>query len=53
MKITDVSIDNRTSVFILVVIVVILGLSAYLTLPRESSPDISIPLVILKKSKKK
>ena len=47
MKITDVSIDNRTSVFILVVIVVILGLSAYLTLPRESSPDISIPLVIV------
>jgi multidrug efflux pump len=47
MKITDVSIDNRTSVFIIVVIIVILGLSAYLTLPRESSPDISIPLVIV------
>ena len=47
MKITDVSIDNRTSVFILVIIIVILGLLAYLTLPRESSPDISIPLVIV------
>jgi len=47
MKITDVAIDNRTSVFILVFIIVILGISAYLTLPRESSPDISIPLVIV------
>lgn len=47
MKITDVAIDNRTSVFILVIIILILGLSAYITLPRESSPDISIPLVIV------
>lgn len=47
MKITDVAIDNRTSIFILVVIIIILGLSAYLTLPRESAPDISIPLVIV------
>ena len=47
MKITDVAIDNRTSVFILVFIIIILGITAYLTLPRESSPDISIPLVIV------
>ncbi len=47
MKITDVAIDNKTSVFILVIIVLILGVSAYITLPRESSPDISIPLVIV------
>ena len=47
MKITDVSIDNRTSVFILVIIIVLLGVSAYITLPRESAPDISIPLVIV------
>lgn len=47
MKITNVAIDNRTSVFILVVIIVFLGLSAYLTLPRESAPDISIPWVIV------
>lgn len=47
MKITDISIDNRTSVFILVVIIIILGLSAYITLPRESSPDITIPLIIV------
>jgi multidrug efflux pump subunit AcrB len=47
MKITDVAIDNRTSIFILVVIILIMGISAYVTLPREASPDISIPLVIV------
>ncbi|MGD8306813.1 MAG: efflux RND transporter permease subunit, partial [Ignavibacteria bacterium] len=47
MKITNVAIDNRTSVFILVIIIIMMGLSAYITLPREASPDISIPLVIV------
>lgn len=47
MKLTDVAIDNRTSVLILILIIIILGVSAYLTLPRESAPDISIPLVIV------
>ena len=47
MKLTNIAIDNRTSVFIILVILVFMGLSAYLTLPRESRPDISIPLVII------
>ena len=47
MKLTDVAIDNRTSVLILVIIIVFLGLTAYINLPRESYPDISIPLVIV------
>lgn len=47
MKITDVSIDNRTSVFILVFIIIIAGTVSYVTLPRESSPDVQIPLVIV------
>jgi multidrug efflux pump len=47
MKITDVSVDNRTSVLILVIIIIILGVGAYVSLPREASPDISIPLVIV------
>lgn len=47
MKLTNVAIDNRTSVFILVMIIVFMGLTAYITLPREASPDISIPLVIV------
>ncbi len=47
MKITDVSIDNRTSVFILVFIIILIGITSYVRLPRESSPDIQIPLVII------
>ncbi len=47
MKLTNVSIENRTSVFILVFIITIMGISSYLSLPRESAPDIEIPLVIV------
>lgn len=47
MKITNVAIDNRTSIFVLIVIIAILGLTAYVTLPREASPDVNIPLVIV------
>lgn len=47
MKLTDVSIDNRTSVFILIGIIIIAGLISYYSLPRESSPDVQIPLVIV------
>ncbi|MGD8778406.1 MAG: efflux RND transporter permease subunit [Ignavibacteria bacterium] len=47
MKITDVSIDNRTSIFILTIIIIIFGLTSYISLPREASPDVNIPLVIV------
>ena len=47
MKLTDVSIDNRTSVFILIFVIFIAGASAYISLPREAAPDIQIPLVIV------
>lgn len=47
MKLTNVSINNRTSVFILIFIIVIMGVSAYVSLPRESTPDVNIPLVII------
>ncbi|HEX6202538.1 MAG TPA: efflux RND transporter permease subunit, partial [Thermoanaerobaculia bacterium] len=47
MKVIDVSLRHRATVFFLTVFLVIAGLSAYATLPRESSPDISIPMVIV------
>src|SRR5690606_27172047 len=47
MKITNIAIDNRTSVIILVIIIIIMGITAYVSLPREAAPDISIPLVIV------
>src|SRR5690349_5462962 len=37
------SIENRTAIFILTLILSIWGISAYNTLPKESFPDISLP----------
>lgn len=47
MKITEISINNRTSVFVLMFIVIIAGILSYIGLPRESAPDIKIPLVVI------
>ncbi|HMB55313.1 MAG TPA: efflux RND transporter permease subunit, partial [Thermoanaerobaculia bacterium] len=45
--ITDASLRHRATIFFLTLFVVLAGFSAYLTLPRESSPDISIPQIIV------
>ncbi len=47
MKLTDISIDNRTSVFILIFVIIIAGISSYNSLPREAAPDVQIPLIIV------
>lgn len=47
MKITNLAVDNKTSVFVLIAIIIIQGIIAYTTLPREAAPDITIPLVIV------
>jgi len=39
------SVDNSTSVFILTLIITVLGLGAYRTMPKESFPEIVIPTV--------
>ena len=45
MGITDFALRNRTSVFVMMVIVAVLGTYCYVVLPRESAPDIEIPYV--------
>lgn len=47
MKITKFIIKNSTTVFVCLLLVVLFGLSAYLTMPREAAPDIAIPVVIV------
>lgn len=37
------AINNRTSVFILTIIITLVGISAYNNLPKENFPDISLP----------
>jgi multidrug efflux pump len=42
---TDLAIRNRTSIGALVFIVALLGIGAYLSIPKESSPEITIPMI--------
>lgn len=46
-SITDFSIAHKTSVFALCVIILIMGVGSYMSLPKESSPSITIPLIIV------
>ncbi len=47
MIITDVAIKNRTTIAVLGLIILILGVSSYITLPREAFPDIPIPHILV------
>ena len=47
MKLTNAAIDRRTTVFVLLILIVGAGLYAYFTLPRESMPEIVIPNVMI------
>ena len=47
MIVSDAAVKNRVSVIVLVLIVIFMGVSSYLTLPRENMPDISIPHVFV------
>lgn len=41
------SINNRTSVFILTIIIVIMGALSYVSIPKESFPDVVIPTIYI------
>ena len=45
MIVTNVSLAHKTSIFVLLFIVVISGFVAYINLPRESFPDIKQPVI--------
>ncbi|MCP4809676.1 MAG: TolC family protein [Proteobacteria bacterium] len=40
-------VDHPTTVLVAVIAMLIFGISAYATLPRESTPDITIPVVVV------
>jgi multidrug efflux pump len=44
---SDVAIRNRTTVGVLVVLIVIFGAYSYITLPREAAPDVPIPYIVI------
>lgn len=47
MWLTDFALSRRTATVFFLVAVVVAGTGAYLTLPRESAPDITVPLIIV------
>lgn len=47
MIIPELAVKNRTSVMVLVVILVVFGLFAYISLPREAAPDVTIPYIFV------
>ncbi|MBD1399236.1 efflux RND transporter permease subunit [Pelovirga terrestris] len=47
MLITDASVNRRSTIFSLMLIIVIAGIYSYLALPRESTPDVTVPYVLV------
>ena len=47
MFLSNAAIRNRTTVLVLVVLILVAGLFSYFTLPREAAPDVPIPLVMV------
>ena len=45
MIVSNAAIRHRTTVFVLMLIIVVLGSTSYVDMPRESSPDIKIPFM--------
>ncbi len=47
MILSDAAVTNRISVMVLAVIILVVGIYSYISLPRESDPDITIPYVFV------
>ncbi|MBW6509751.1 MAG: efflux RND transporter permease subunit [Desulfuromonadales bacterium] len=47
MLITDAAVERRSTVFSLMLIIIIAGMYSYLILPRESTPDVTVPYVLV------
>ncbi|MHC4715717.1 MAG: efflux RND transporter permease subunit, partial [Planctomycetota bacterium] len=47
MILSNAAIRNRATVFVLMALIAVMGVVSYVTLPRESFPDVPIPLVLI------
>ena len=47
MTITRFALKHRTTVFVLIFLLIVVGMVSYLTLPREAAPDIRMPIVVV------
>ncbi|QDG51462.1 hypothetical protein FIV42_12115 [Persicimonas caeni] len=47
MKATNFAIRHATAVFVLIAVIIIGGIGAYISIPKEAAPDVKIPVVIV------
>ena len=47
---TSLSIQNKTTVFVLIAIITFSGISSYLTVPKEAFPEIVVPEIFVSTS---
>ena len=47
MKLTDLAIDNRTAIVVLMLALTVGGLISYVTLPKESQPQIEFATIVI------
>jgi CzcA family heavy metal efflux pump len=47
MKATNFAIRHATAVFVLIACIIIGGVGAYVSIPKEAAPDVKIPVVIV------
>ena len=47
MRISDYALKNRPAVFTIILMSVFFGLYSYISLPREASPEVKVPYVIV------
>ncbi|MBN1347495.1 MAG: efflux RND transporter permease subunit [Phycisphaerae bacterium] len=47
MILSDAAIKNRTTVLVLIILIIVSGLYSYVALPREAEPEVPIPFVIV------
>ena len=47
MKLTDYSINHRLTVYVLIGLILVAGASTYVSLPRESFPEVKISLIFV------
>ena len=50
MNLTDLAIRHRLTVYVLMALIVVAGVTAYTTLPVESFPEVQIPLILVSTS---
>ncbi len=50
MLLSDAALKNRVTVLVLVALIVVAGAYSYVSLPRESAPEVKIPYILVETS---